>query len=131
MLAGLLGMLLSRGNIVLAVVFLLLGAVVGHVVQLGRRAERAYAEAVALQSAAAERERLSRSVHDGVLQALARLDLRAGRLVAVLPERPARAVAVRGLVARARTPRPHPTRPATRRSAGRRARPRQQVGEQA
>jgi hypothetical protein len=44
---------------------------VGYVVQLARRAQAAYAEAVALQSAAAERERLSRSVHDGVLQALA------------------------------------------------------------
>lgn len=53
------------------VLLLLLGAVVGYVVQLGRRAETAYAQAVHLQAAAAERERLSRQVHDGVLQALA------------------------------------------------------------
>ncbi len=70
------GAVLVRGGVSQAtvnslVLLLLLGAVVGYVVQLGRRAETAYAEAVALQSAAAERERLSRSVHDGVLQALA------------------------------------------------------------
>lgn len=53
------------------VLLLLLGAVGGYVVQLARRAETAYASAVHLQAAAAERERLSRQVHDGVLQALA------------------------------------------------------------
>ena len=67
---------LERGGVAQAtvnslVLLLLLGAVVGYVVQLARRAQSAYAEAVALRSAAAERERLSRSVHDGVLQALA------------------------------------------------------------
>ena len=61
----------SQATVNSLVLLLLLGAVVGYVVQLGRRAEAAYAEAVALQSATAERERLSRSVHDGVLQALA------------------------------------------------------------
>jgi signal transduction histidine kinase len=61
----------SQATVNSLVLLLLLGAVVGYVVQLGRRAEAAYAEAVALQSAATERERLSRSVHDGVLQALA------------------------------------------------------------
>jgi signal transduction histidine kinase len=45
--------------------------VVGYVVQLARRAEQAVAEAVHREAAATERERLSRSVHDGVLQALA------------------------------------------------------------
>jgi signal transduction histidine kinase len=53
------------------VLLVLVGTVVGYVVALARRAERAYAEAVQLQAATAERERLSRSVHDGVLQALA------------------------------------------------------------
>jgi signal transduction histidine kinase len=53
------------------VLLLLAGTVVGYVVQLARRAERALADAVHLQTAAAERERLSRQVHDGVLQALA------------------------------------------------------------
>ena len=58
------------------VLLLLVGTVVGYVVTLARRAERAYAAAVQLQAAAAERERLSRSVHDGVLQALALLSRR-------------------------------------------------------
>jgi signal transduction histidine kinase len=53
------------------VLLLLAGSVVGYVVQLARRAERALADAVHVQTAAAERERLSRQVHDGVLQALA------------------------------------------------------------
>jgi len=61
----------SQATVNSLVLLLLLGAVVGYVVQLARRAQAAYAEVVALQSAAAERERLSRSVHDGVLQALA------------------------------------------------------------
>jgi signal transduction histidine kinase len=53
------------------VLLLLVGTVVGYVVALARRAQKAYTAAVQLQAAAAERERLSRSVHDGVLQALA------------------------------------------------------------
>jgi signal transduction histidine kinase len=53
------------------VLLLLAGSVVGYVVQLARRAEAAYAEAVHLRAAASERERLSRQIHDGVLQALA------------------------------------------------------------
>jgi signal transduction histidine kinase len=47
------------------------GGVVGYVVQLARRAERSLADAVQREAAATERERLSRQVHDGVLQALA------------------------------------------------------------
>lgn len=61
----------SQATVNSLVLLLLLGVVVGYVVQLARRAQAAYASAVALQSAAAERERLSRSVHDGVLQTLA------------------------------------------------------------
>lgn len=53
------------------VLLLLGGGVVGYVVQLARRAEHALADAVQREAAASERERLSRSVHDGVLQALA------------------------------------------------------------
>ena len=59
------------------VLLLLVGTVVGYVVELARRAEVAYAQAVQLQAATAERERLSRSVHDGVLQALALVSRRA------------------------------------------------------
>ena len=66
------------------VLLLLVGAVVGYVVQLGRRAETAYAQAVAVQAAGAERERLSRSVHDGVLQTLALVARRADPELAAL-----------------------------------------------
>ena len=61
----------SQATVNSVVLLLLLGTVVGYVVSLARRAESAYAKAVQLQAATAERERLSRSVHDGVLQALA------------------------------------------------------------
>jgi signal transduction histidine kinase len=60
------------------VLLLLGGGVVGYVVQLARRAERSLAEAVQRESAATERERLSRQVHDGVLQALALVNRRSG-----------------------------------------------------
>ena len=61
----------SQATVNSLVLLLLVGTVVGYVVALARRAETAYAQAVQLQAATAERERLSRSVHDGVLQALA------------------------------------------------------------
>lgn len=61
----------SQATVNSLVLLLLVGTVVGYVVELARRAEIAYAQAVQLQAATAERERLSRSVHDGVLQALA------------------------------------------------------------
>jgi signal transduction histidine kinase len=61
----------SQATVNSIVLLLLVGTVSGYVVQLARRAETAYAEAVRLQAATAERERLSRQVHDGVLQALA------------------------------------------------------------
>jgi signal transduction histidine kinase len=61
----------SQTTVNSVVLLLLVGAVAGYVVTLARRAETAYAEAVELQAATAERERLSRQVHDGVLQALA------------------------------------------------------------
>lgn len=67
----------SQATVNSLVLLLLVGTVVGYVVTLARRAERAYAEAVQLQAATAERERLSRSVHDGVLQALALVSRRA------------------------------------------------------
>ncbi len=102
------GAVVERGTLAQAtvnsvVLLLLLGAVVGYVVQLARRAQTAYAEAVALQSAAAERERLSRSVHDGVLQALALVSRRSGdpELAALAADQEAalrRLVSGRGLV---------------------------------
>ena len=70
------GDVVERGTVTQAtadgiVLLLLGGGVVGYVVQLARRAERAVAAAVQREAAATERERLSRKVHDGVLQALA------------------------------------------------------------
>ncbi len=46
-------------------------AVIGYVIGLAERAELVLAEAIRLQGATAERERLSREIHDGVLQVLA------------------------------------------------------------
>ena len=62
---------LTRPTLGSCVLLLLLGVVVGYVVALARRAESAYAQVVQREAAQAERERLARSVHDGVLQALA------------------------------------------------------------
>ena len=58
----------TADNIVL---LLLAGAVVGYTVSLARRGEGALARALAVQAAASERERLSREIHDSVLQVLA------------------------------------------------------------
>jgi signal transduction histidine kinase len=58
----------TANNIVL---LLLAGAVVGYVVSLARRGEAALARALVVESATHERERLSRDIHDGVLQVLA------------------------------------------------------------
>jgi signal transduction histidine kinase len=58
----------TANNIVLLA---LSGAVVGYAVDLGRRGEAALGRALAVSAAAAERERLSRDIHDGVLQVLA------------------------------------------------------------
>lgn len=62
---------LTRPALGSCVLLLLTGVVVGYVVALARRAEQAYAEVVQREAAQAERERLARQVHDGVLQALA------------------------------------------------------------
>src|SRR4051794_26445523 len=58
----------TANNIVL---LLLAGVVVGYVVSLARRGEAALAQALAVEAATRERERLSRDIHDGVLQVLA------------------------------------------------------------
>ncbi|MCW2622587.1 MAG: putative two-component system sensor kinase, partial [Frankiales bacterium] len=61
----------SRSTVGSVVLLLLTGVVAGYVVSLARQAEQAYARVVQEQARAAERERLARRIHDGVLQALA------------------------------------------------------------
>jgi signal transduction histidine kinase len=68
---------LTLNNIVL---LFLAGAVVGYVASLGRRAERTLAEGVRMQAATAERERIGRHIHDGVLQVLALVQRRGAGL---------------------------------------------------
>ncbi len=58
----------TANNIVL---LLLAGALVGWTVALARRGELALARALSVEAAARERDRLSRDIHDGVLQVLA------------------------------------------------------------
>jgi signal transduction histidine kinase len=65
-------------TVVSGVLLLVTGAVVGYLSQLVVRAERDLAAAAAAQAALTERERLTRSIHDGVLQVLG-LVHRAGR----------------------------------------------------
>ena len=59
---------------------LLAGALVGYVAALARRAERVLADGVRMPAATAERERLARQIHDGVLQVLALVQRRGGEL---------------------------------------------------
>lgn len=58
----------------------LAGIVVGFTGRLVRRAEQTLAEAVRLQAATAERERLARHIHDGVLQVLSLVSRRGGEI---------------------------------------------------
>jgi signal transduction histidine kinase len=59
----------STGNNI--VLLLLAGAVIGYAVDLFRRSEQTMQQAIHLEAATRERERLARSIHDGVLQVLA------------------------------------------------------------
>lgn len=54
-----------------SMLLLVSGAVAGHLSRTALRAEAALADALAARAADAERERLARQVHDGVLQVLA------------------------------------------------------------
>ena len=59
----------STGNNI--VLMVLAGAVIGYAVDLFRLSEKTMQQAVRMEAATRERERLSRSIHDGVLQVLA------------------------------------------------------------
>ncbi len=69
--------LATLGNVVL---LLLAGTVSGYVVRLAVGAERRLAEAVRREAATRERERLARTIHDGVLQVLALVQRRGAEL---------------------------------------------------
>lgn len=62
------------------VILLLVGLSVGYGVGLVRRAQAALAEAVRIQAATFERERLSRGIHDSVLQVLALVQRRGAEI---------------------------------------------------
>ncbi|MFI7700948.1 MacS family sensor histidine kinase [Nonomuraea sp. NPDC049480] len=62
------------------VLLFLAGVVVGHVAQLARQAEERMQEAVEMEAAQRERDRLARDIHDSVLQVLA-LVQRRGRQI--------------------------------------------------
>lgn len=68
----------STGNNI--VLMILAGAVTGYAVDLFRRSEEALQQAARMDAATRERERLSRSIHDGVLQVLALVQRRAPEL---------------------------------------------------
>ena len=85
-----------------AILMLLAGVVVGHVARLAVRAEERLQQAVELEAATRERERLARDIHDSVLQVLAlvsrrgeRLDGEAGELARLAGEQEA---ALRALI---------------------------------
>lgn len=59
---------------------LLVGGCIGYCVDLARSSHAALAEAMRLEAARAERDRLARTVHDGVLQTLAFINRRASDL---------------------------------------------------
>lgn len=63
-----------------AVLLLLSGVVVGHVVQLATVAEERLQRAVELEAATRERERLARRIHDSVLQLLALVQRRGAQI---------------------------------------------------
>ena len=62
------------------VLLLLIGALIGYAVDLAREGHLKLREALALEAQVRERERLARTVHDGVLQTLAFINRRGSQL---------------------------------------------------
>jgi signal transduction histidine kinase len=77
---------------------LVAGLVVGYASTTTRRASARLRDAIASESAAAERERLSRSIHDGVLQVLAQVQRRGSPELSALAAE--QEVALRNLMTR-------------------------------
>ncbi|WP_157598313.1 MacS family sensor histidine kinase [Phycicoccus sp. Root101] len=62
------------------VLLLLIGTLIGYAVDLAREGHARLREAIALEAQVRERERLARTVHDGVLQTLAFINRRGAQL---------------------------------------------------
>nr|WP_257910604.1 hypothetical protein [Janibacter limosus] len=71
---------LTRHNIFLLFLLFLLGILVGLAVQLARESQKRLERALAVSERLAERERIGREVHDGVLRALAMINRRGREL---------------------------------------------------
>lgn len=70
----------TDGTVYNIVTLVLLGGCLGACVDIARRAQRALAEALRVQAEQAERDRLARTIHDGVLQSLAFIHRRGEQL---------------------------------------------------
>jgi signal transduction histidine kinase len=91
----------SNSQIMSAILLLVAGAAIGGLrfaeLLTTRRAERKLAEQIRREAAAAERDRLGRSIHDGVLQVLALVQRQGSEQLAALAGE--QEVALRGLLA--------------------------------
>ncbi|MFE0461906.1 MacS family sensor histidine kinase [Kitasatospora sp. NPDC058965] len=77
-----------------AVLLVLVGCAIGYVMELARAGEATLTEALRVEAATRERERLSRDIHDGVLQVLALVRRQGGGELARLAGEQERALRV-------------------------------------
>jgi DNA-binding CsgD family transcriptional regulator len=71
---------ISQGALTALVVLMLTGAAVGYVSRLSATAEAVFQQATQLDATTRERERIARTIHDSVLQALAMIERRGIKL---------------------------------------------------
>lgn len=71
---------ISLDNMHNIVLLMVAGCAIGYVIELARASEAALTRALQVEAATRERERLSRDIHDGVLQVLALVQRREGDL---------------------------------------------------